>query len=133
MRWSIVYIAGGYTLISSRSYERVDVHAKVVLTGGLHKRFPDLTTVNFDLVQVRNSVSMLDRSSCQSCQGSLRPCPHRRRPSGGCGVDIVCGPEVEVCTCYHNGYELQSGDETTASDGDFFATEGCWHCCRGYG
>ena len=55
-----VYIPGANTLIFSRSYERVDVHSKVVLTGGLHKRFHDLTTENFDLVKVHNSVSMLD-------------------------------------------------------------------------
>ena len=36
---------------------------------------------------------------------------------------MVCGPEGEVCACYHNGYELLSGEETTAYDGDFFA---CW-------
>ena len=47
-----MYIAWGYTLISSRIYERVDVHAKVVLTEGLHQRFPDLVDVNFDLVKV---------------------------------------------------------------------------------
>ena len=30
------------------------------LSGSLPKRFPDLMTVNFDLVKVHNSVSMLD-------------------------------------------------------------------------
>ena len=56
----MVYIAGGNTLISGRVYERVDVHAKVVLTGELHQRFPDLVDVNFDLVKVHWSISSLE-------------------------------------------------------------------------
>ena len=36
------------------------------LDGGLHKRFPDLTTVNFDLVQVHNSVSCQPESNLQA-------------------------------------------------------------------
>ena len=39
------------------------------------------------------------------------------------GIDLVCGPEGELCACYHNGYELPSGEEITAYDGDFFV---CW-------
>ena len=148
-----MYIAGGYTLISSRLYERVDVHAKVVLTGGLHKRFPDLVTVNFDLVKVHSSVSMLDRVvNHAKVHYALAPIEEdpveavvvlkldmppyvdigaifvpqtltKNRLIMQTGIDIVCGPEGEVCACYHNGYELQSGEETTAYDGDFFA---CW-------
>ena len=47
----------------------------------------------------------------------------KRRLITQTGIDMVCGPEGEVCACYHNGYELLSGEETTAYDGDFFA---CW-------
>ena len=36
---------------------------------------------------------------------------------------MVCGPAGEVCACYPNGYDLLSGEETTAYDGNFFA---CW-------
>ena len=147
MRWSIVYIPGGYTLIFSRSYERVDVHAKVVLTGGLHKRFPDLTTVNFDLVKVHNSVSMLDpvvnHAKLHYALVYIEENPvdvvvvlkldlppyvdigaifvpqilTKSRLVMQTGIDLVCGPEGEVCACYHNGYELPSGEETTAYDG----------------
>ena len=85
VRCSIVYIAGGYTLISSRVYERVDVHAKVVLTGGLHQRFPDLVDVNFDLSDGAR-VYQFARSCCQSRHGSLRSGGHRRRTSG-----VYCG------------------------------------------
>ena len=37
--------------------------------------------------------------------------------------DVVCGPEGEVCACYHNGQELLSGEVIIAYDGDFIS---CW-------
>ena len=153
VRCSIVYIAGGYTLISSRVYERVDVHAKVVLTGGLHKRFPDLVDVNFDLVKVHGSISSLDpvvnHAKVHYVLAVIEEDPvesivvlkldmppyvdigaifvpqtlTKNRLIIQTCIDMVCGPEGEVCACYHNGYELLSGEETTAYDGDFFA---CW-------
>ena len=153
VRWSVVYIAGGNTLISSRVYERVDVHAKVVLIGGLHQRFPDLVDVNFDLVKVHWSISSLEPSvnhakvhyvlaaieedlveSTVVLKVDLPPyvdigatrVPQtltKRRLIFQTGLDVVCGPGGEVCACYHNGYELLSGEEATAYDGDFFA---CW-------
>ena len=153
VRSSTVFIPGGYTLIFSRSYERVDVHSKVVLTGGLHKRFPDLTTENFDLVKVHNSINMLDpvvnlarqRYALVYIEGDpmdvvvvlkldLPPyfdigaifVPQVLAKSSlvmQTGIDLVCGPEGELCACYHNGYELPSGEEITACDGDFFV---CW-------
>ena len=153
VRWSIVYIAGGYTLISSHVYERVDVHAKVVLTGGLHQRFPDLVDVNFDLVKVHWSISSLEpvvnHAKVHYVLAAIEEEPvesivvlkldlppyvdigavfvpqtlTKRRLITQTGIDMVCGPEGEVCACYHNGYELLSGEETTAYDGDFFA---CW-------
>ena len=153
VRCSIVYIAGGYTLISSRIYERVDVHAKVVLTGGLHQRFPDLVDVNFDLVKVHGSISSLDPvvnhakvhyvlavieeepvESIVVLKLDMPPyvdigaifVPQtltKNRLIIQTGIDMVCGPAGEVCACYHNGYELLSGEETIAYDGDFFA---CW-------
>ena len=153
VRWSVVYIAGGNTLISSRVYERVDVHAKVVLTGGLYQRFPDLVDVNFDLVKVHWSISSLEPvvnhakvhyvlavieeepvGSIVVLKVDLPPyvdigavfVPQtltKRRLITQTGIDMVCGPGGEVCACYHNGYELLSGEETTAYDGDFFA---CW-------
>ena len=153
VRWSVVYIAGGNTLISSRVYERVDVHAKVVLIGGLHQRYPDLVDVNFDLVKVHWSISSLEpgvnhakvhyvlaviEEDLVECTvvlkvnlppyldiGAIRV-PQtltKRRLILQTGLDVVCGPGGEVCACYHNGYELLSGEESTAYDGDFFA---CW-------
>ena len=153
VRWSVVYIPGGNSLIFSRSYERVDVHSKVFLTGGLHKRFPDLTTENFDLVKVHNAVNMLDPVVNHAklyyalvyieedpvdvvvvLRLDLPPyedigaifVPQILTKSWlvmQTGIDLVCGPEGEVCACYHNGYELPGGEETTVYDGDFFL---CW-------
>ena len=153
VRWSVVYIAGGATLISSRVYERVDVHAKVALIRGLHLRYPDLVDVNSDLVGVHWSLSSLEPSvnhakvhyvlavieedmeeSTVVLKVELPPyvdigavrVPEtltKRRLILQTGLDLVCGPEGEVCACYHNGYELLGGEEVTAYDGDFFA---CW-------
>ncbi len=39
------------------------------------------------------------------------------------GIDLVCGPEAELCACYHNGWELLSGEESTVHDGAFLV---CW-------
>ena len=39
------------------------------------------------------------------------------------GIDLVCGPEGELCACSHNGWELLSGVDSTAEDGDFLV---CW-------
>ena len=55
VQWSVVYIAGGHILISSRVYERVDVHGKAALIRGLHQRHLDLVDVNSDLVKGRSA------------------------------------------------------------------------------
>ena len=47
----------------------------------------------------------------------------KRRLIAQTGIDMVCGPEGELCVCYHNGHELLNGDETSTYDGDFFV---CW-------
>ena len=60
VRWSLVYIAGGYTLIVSRHYETVDAHSKFELMVGLRRRFPDLASENFDLVKVHPSMQAMD-------------------------------------------------------------------------
>ena len=60
VRWSTVYIAGGYTLISSRIYERMDVHCKNILKGCIYQRFPDVVDFNFDLVKVHWSISAIE-------------------------------------------------------------------------
>ena len=153
VRWSIVYIAGGYTLISSRIYERMDVHCKDVLKGCIHQRFPDVVDMNFNLVKVHWSISAIEpvvnhakshyilavieeepEESIVVLKLDLPPYGDigaifvpltltKRRLIAQTGIDMVCGPEGEVCACYHNGYELLGGEETTAYDGDFFA---CW-------
>ena len=144
VRWSIVYIAGGYTLISSRIYERMDVHCKEILKGCIHQRFPDVVELNFDLVKVHWSISAIEpvvnharnhyilaiieeepEESIVVLKLDLPPYVDigaifvpltltKRRLITQTGIDMVCGPEGEVCVCYHNGYELLDGEETTA-------------------
>ena len=136
VRWSMVYIPGGNTLIFSRFCQRVDVRSKVVLTGGLRQRFPDLTTENFDLVKVHPSVDTLDPVVNHARQRyalvfieegpmdvvvvlKLDLPPYvdigaifvpqvldKSRLVMQTSIDLVCGPEGELCACYHNGWEL---------------------------
>ncbi len=146
------YIAGGYTLIFSRYYERVDAHSKIELIGGLHQRFPDLVSENFDLVKVHPSVHTLDpvvnlakqRYVVAPVEGGPNvivvlkldlppytdigaifapPVLDKGRLVMQTGIDLVCGPDGELCVCYHNGWELQSEEEATVHDGDFIV---CW-------
>ena len=153
VQWSVVYIAGGHTLISSRVYERVDVHGKAALIRGLHQRYPDLVDVNSDLVKLHWSLCSLEPGVNHAKGhyvlavieedlveptvvlkvdlppyvdiGAIRV-PQtltKRRLILQTGLDLVCGPGGEICACYHNGYELLSGEAATVDDGDFFA---CW-------
>ena len=153
VQWSVVYIAGGHTLISSRVYERVDVHGQAALIRGLHQRYPDLVDDNSYLVKVHWSICSLEPVVNHAKEryvlavleedlveptvvskvdlppyvdiGAIRV-PQtltKRRLILQTGLDLVCGPGGEICACYHNGYELLSGEMVTADDGDFFA---CW-------
>ena len=152
VRWSTVYIAGGYTLIFSRYYERVDDHSKGELIGGLHQRFPDLVTENFDLVKVHHTAYTLDPVVNHARQrfvvAPVEEGPHvivvlkldlppymdigaifappvldKGMLVIQTGIDLVCGPDGELCVCYHNGWELHRGEMTTVDDGDFIV---CW-------
>ena len=136
-----------------RVYERVNVHVKVALIRGLHQRYPDLVDVNSDLVKVYWSISSLEPGVNHAKGhyvlavieedlveptvvlrvdlppyvdiGAIRV-PQtltKRRLILQTGLDLVCGPGGEICACYHNGYELLSGEEATAYNGDFFV---CW-------
>ena len=153
VRWSTVYIAGGYTLISSRIYERTDVHSKRILKGCIYQRFPDMGDSNFDLVKVHRSISAIEpvvnharnyyvaaffeeelRESTVVLKLDLPPYMDigaifvpltlsKRRLIVQTGIDMVCGPDGELCVCYHNGQALLNEDEISPYDGDFFV---CW-------
>ena len=148
-----VYIAGGYTLISSRIYERTDVHSKRILKGCIYQRFPDMGDSNFDLVKVHRSISAIEpvvnharnyyvavffeeelRESTVVLKLDLPPYVDigaivvpltlsKRRLIVQTGIDMVCGPDGELCVCYHNGQALLNEDEISPYDGDFFV---CW-------
>ena len=151
-RWSIVFIAGGYTLILSRRYETVDAHSKLELIGGIQRRFPDLATENIGLVEVHPSMQAMDPIVNVAKQRSVvipveedfqvyialelnlppyheigaifvPPVLHKERLISQIGMNLVCGPTGELCICYHNGWELHGAEETTVRDGDFIV---CW-------
>ena len=124
VRWSIVYIAGRYTLIVSRRYETVDAHSKLELIVGLRRRFPDLAFENFDLVKVHPSMQAMDPVANLAKQryvvvpveedhqiyvtlkldlppyhevGAIivPPVLHKERLVAQTGMDLVCGPTGE--------------------------------------
>ena len=136
VRWSVVYIAGGHTLISSRVHERVDAHGQTALIRGPHQRYPDLVDDNSYLVNVHWSLCSLEPGVNHAKEryvlavieedfveptvvlkvdlplyvdiGAIRV-PQtltKRRLILQTGLDLVCGPGGEICACYHNGYEL---------------------------
>ena len=153
VRRSIVYMAGGCTLISSRIYERTDAHPKNILKGCIYEKFPDVVNFNFDLVNVHWSISAIDpvvdharfhyvvvvfeeehTESSLVLKLDLPPYEEigaiyvpvvltKSRLVTQTGIDLVCGPEGELCVCYRNGHEFPHGIEIYTCDGDFFV---CW-------
>ena len=110
-----------------------------MLSGGLRKRFTDLANENFDLVLVHVSAQVLDPvvnyakrryvlvfidEGLLDVVAMLKlDLPPYHRVGAifvpkvmdktslvmQTGIDLVCGPDGELCACYHNGWELQSG------------------------
>ena len=127
----------------------MDVHCKDILKGCIYQRFPDVVDFNFDLVKVHWSISAIEpvvnharyhyvlavfeeelKESIAVLKLDLPPYVEigaifvplaltKRRLIAQTGIDMVCGPEGELCVCYHNGHELLNGDETFTYDGDF--------------
>ncbi len=151
-RRSIVFIAGGYTLILSRRYETVDLHSRLELIGGIQRRFPDLATENIGLVEVHPSMQAMDPIANVERKRyvvvpveedyqvyialelnlppyheigaiSVPPVLHKVRLISQTGISLVCGPTAKLCICYHNGWELHGAEETNVRDGDFIV---CW-------
>ena len=149
---SIVYIAGGYSLILSRRYQTVDLHSRSELIGGIQRRFPDLATENIGLADVHPSMHAMGPVANSGTiryvvipaeedyqvyialelnlppyhdTGSISVPPylHKARLISQTGISLVCGPTGELCVCYHNGWELQGTQETNVHDGDFIV---CW-------
>ena len=145
-RRSIVFIAGGYSLILSRRYETVDLHSRSELIGGVQRRFPDLARENIGLVDVHPSMQAMDPIANLEIMRyvvvpveedyqvyialelnlppyheigsiSVPPFLHKARLISQTGINLVCGPSGELCICYHNGWELQGAKETNVRDG----------------
>ena len=152
-RRSIIFIPGGYTLISSRKYERTDAHPEIILKGDIRGKFLDMANDNVYLVNVHWSISATDPvvdharfyyvvvidqeeqvESSVVLQLDLYPYVEigaihvalvltKRRLVMQTGVDLVCGLTGELCVCYRNGQELSHESEVYTCDGDFFV---CW-------
>ena len=145
---SIVYIAGGYSLILSRCYLTVALHSRSELIQGIRRRFPDLAMENFGLAEVHPSMQAMDPVANSGTiryvvipaeedhqvyialelnlppyrnTGSISVPPHlhKARLIAQTGINIVCGPTGELCICYHNGWELHVAQEANVHDGDF--------------
>ena len=149
---SIVYIAGGYSLILSRCFLTAALHSRSELIQGIRRRFPDLAMENFGLAEVHPSMQTIDPVANSGTlryvvipaeedyqvyialelnlppyhkTGSISVPPHlhKARLIAQTGINIVCGPTGELCLCYHNGWELHGAQEAKVHDGDFII---CW-------
>ena len=149
---TIVYIAGGYSLILSRCFvtEAPPTHAEVIQ--GIKRRFPDLAMENIGLAEVHPSMHTInpvahpgtlcyvvtpaeeDHLVYVALELHLPPYHHvgsisvpprlsKIRLITQTGISIVCGPTGELCLCYLNGWELSTAQDERAYDGDFVI---CW-------
>ncbi len=93
-------------------------------TDGLHARFHYVVAVFEEEQQESSVVLKLDLRPYVEIGAIFVPLAlTKRRLVAQTGIDMVCGPEEELCVCYHNGHELPHGDEVFTNDGDFFV---CW-------
>ena len=149
---TIVYIAGGHSLILSRRFvtEAPPTHAEVIQ--GIKRRFPDLAKENIGLAEVHPSMHTInpvahpgtlcyvvtpaeeDHLVYVALELHLPPYHHvgsisvqprlsKIRLIAQTGISIVCGPTGELCLCYLNGWELSTAQDARVYDGDFVI---CW-------
>ena len=153
VRWAVVHVPGGDTLIASRRYDSVDVDSYHVLDAGLRHRFPDLAMEHFGLMVVHASARWHEPVLVRHKQTYvlvylsdeyhdavillklvLPPYEgvgtvfvpralHKVMLVMQTGIDLVCGPNGELCACYHNGRELVADATRTVDDADFLV---CW-------
>ena len=149
---TIVYIAGGGSLILSRCFVTEAPPIRSEIIQGIGRRFPDLTTENIGLAEVHPSmhtinpvahpgtlcyvVTPLEEDHLVYIALELHLPPYHRigsisvqprlsklRLIAQTGIQIVCGPIGELCLCYLNGWELNTAQDERAYDGDFVI---CW-------
>ena len=149
---TIVYIAGGDSLILSRCFitEAPPSHSELIQR--IRRRFPDLAMENIGLAEVHPSMHTInpvahpgtlcyvvipaeeDRLVYIALEQHLPPYHHvgsisvpprlsKFRLIAQTGIHIVCGPTGELCMCYLNGWELSNAQDARVYDGDFII---CW-------
>ena len=151
-RGTTVYIPGGNRLIFSRKINLIGPNLARDIEGALRRRFQDLTQDNFDIGLVHLSYNLTEPVADPSWdirlvipvvedditpvvlfkavlttyegQGAIYvpPSLNKQILLAETGLDIVCGPQGELCACYHNGFQL-GFTRLEVADLDFIS---CW-------
>ena len=151
-RGTTVYIPGGNRLVFSRKIDLIGPTLARDLDGALRGRFQDLTQDNFDIGLVHLSYYLTEPVADPSWeirlvipvvedditpvvlfkavlstyegQGAIYvpPSLNKQMLLSETGLDIVCGPQGELCACYHNGFQL-GFTRLEVADLDFIS---CW-------
>ena len=151
-RGTTVFIPGGNTLIMSRKVTLIGPNNDRDIEGALRRRFPDLAQDNFGIGQVHSSYYLVEpvaqlgwsvqlvipiveddntpvvlfKAVLSTYEGLgaiyVPPIINKYILITDTGLDIVCGPQGELCACYHNGL-CMSHAQTDVSDLDFLS---CW-------
>ena len=149
---TIVYIAGGDSLILSRCFVTEAPPTRSEVIQGIGRRFPDLAMDNIGLAEVHPSmhtinpvahpgtlcyvVTPAEEDHLVYIALELHLPPYHRvgsisvpprlskfRLIAQTGIHIVCGPTGELCMCYLNGWELSNAQDARVYNGDFII---CW-------
>ena len=147
-----MYIPGGNRLAFSRKINLIGPTLARDLDGALRARFQDLAQDNFHFGLVHLSYYLTEpvvdpsweirlltpvvedditpvvlfKAVLSTYEGLgaiyVPPFLNKQTLLSETGLDIVCGPQGELCACYHNGYQLGFTRQEVA-DRDFIS---CW-------
>ena len=131
-----VYIPGGNRLIFSRKITLIGPNSERDIEGALRSRFPDLVQDNFGIGQVHLSYYLTEpvadpgwsvqlvipivedddtpvvlfKAVLSTYEGLgaiyVPPVLNKNILITDTGLDMVCGPQGELCACYHNGFSV---------------------------
>ena len=151
-RGTTVYVPGGNRLIFSRKITLIGPNSERDIEDALRGRFPDLVQDNFGIFQVHLSYYLTEpvadpgwsiqllipivedddtpvvlfKAVLSTYEGLgaiyVPSALNKKILIMETGLDIVCGPQGELCACYHNGFHLGSAHLEVA-DLDFIS---CW-------
>ena len=151
-RGTTVYIPGGNRLIFSRKINLIGPNREQDIEAALRGRFPDLAQDNFHTGLVHLSYYLTEpvadpgwnirlvipvvedditpvvlfKAALSTYEGLgaiyVPPNLNKQILITETGLDIVCGPQGELCVCYRNGFQLGFTQQEVA-DLDFVS---CW-------